>query len=282
MPELAYLNGKIRPISETYVPIEDRGYQFGDAVYEFIASYNGKLFCMEEHMKRLQTSMEGLSFPKIDKSFIEKAVYELFEKAKIARAGIYIQISRGVAPRDHAWDKKMKVQIIMTIKEVKEYPLKLREDGIGIITVQDERWANCNIKTVQILFNAMAKQKAKDQGAFDAIFISKDGIVREGTSSNFFMIKDGCLITHPLTKNILPGITRMVIMDLARDLGIKTEEKFILKTDLFSANEAFLSGTITEILGVRTIDGIKIGKGKPGEITQKLYKALRKKAEQDI
>ena len=279
MPELAYLNGKILPISETYVSIEDRGYQFGDAVYEFIASYNGKMFCMKEHLDRLQHSMKGLLFPEVDRNFIEQAVYELFEKAQIARAGLYIQISRGVAPRDHAWAKDIKVQITMTIKEVKEYSSKLREDGIDIITIQDERWSNCDIKTVQILSNAMAKQKAKSQGAFDAIFVSKDGIVREGTSSNFFIVKDGGIITHPLTKNILPGITRMVIKDLAGDLGIKVQEKFFSKTDIFSASEAFLTGTVTEILGIKTIDGIQIGIGKSGEITQKLYKALREKAE---
>ena len=278
MPELAYLNGEIRPINETYVPIEDRGYQFGDAVYEFIASYNGKLFCLKEHLDRLQKSMKGLSFPKLDKSFIESAVYELFEKAEMARAGLYIQISRGVAPRDHAWKKDIKLQIIMTIKKVDELDPKIRTKGIDIITVQDERWSNCDIKTVQILFNSMAKQKAKDQGAFDAIFVSKDGIVREGTSSNFFIVKDKSVITHPLTKNILPGITRMVIMDLARDLGLKPEEKFFSKTDIFSAQEAFLTGTLTEILGIKAIDDVPIGKGKPGEITQKLYKALREKA----
>ncbi len=279
MPELAYLNGVIRPINETYVPIEDRGYQFGDAVYEFVASYNGKFFCMKEHLDRLEKSMEGLSFPKVDRNFIQNAIAELFEKAGMARAGLYIQISRGVAPRDHAWGKDIKLQIIMTIKKVDELDSKIRKQGIDIITVQDERWSNCDIKTVQILFNAMAKQKAKDQGAFDAIFISKDGIVREGTSSNFFIVKDGVIITHPLTKNILPGITRMVVMDLARNLGIKAEEKFLSKTDLFSAEEAFLTGTITEILGIKTIDGVPIGKGKPGEITQKLYRALREKAE---
>ena len=279
MPELAYQNGKTLPLNEALVPIEDRGYQFGDAVYEFIASYNGKMFCMKEHLDRLQHSMEGLSFPPLDKDFIETAVLELFEKAEIARAGIYIQISRGVAPRDHAWDKDIKTQVIMTIKKVKEIPSELREQGIDIITVQDERWLNCDIKTVQILPNAMAKQKAKSQGAFDAIFVSNDGIIREGTSSNFFILKNGVLITHPLTKNILPGITRMVVKDLAKELEIKVKEKFLSKTDIYSADEAFLTGTLTEILGIKTIDGKSIGAGKRGEITQKLYRDLRKKAE---
>jgi D-alanine transaminase len=279
MPELAYLNGKIRPISETFVPIEDRGYQFGDAVYEFIASYNGKLFCLKEHLDRLQYSMERLSFLKMDRGFIERAIYEIFEQAGIARAGIYIQISRGVASRNHAWAKDMKLQFLMTVKNVAEIPSENRKQGIDIITVQDERWSNCDIKTVQILFNAMAKQKAKSLGAFDAIFVSEGGIIREGTSSNFFMVKEGTLFTHPLTKNILPGITRMVIMDLARDLKIKAEEKLLTKSDIFSADEAFLTGTVTEILGIKTIDKKPIGAEKPGKITKKLYRSLRQRAE---
>jgi D-alanine transaminase len=277
MPELAYLNGKILPCNEALVPIEDRGYQFGDAVYEFIASYNGKMFCMKEHLDRLERSMEGLSLPALDRDLIETAIFELFEKAKIARAGLYIQISRGVAPRDHAWVKGMKTQVIMTIKKAKEIPSELREQGVDIITVKDERWSNCDIKTVQLLPNAMAKHKAKAMGAFDAIFVSKDGIVREGTSSNFFIIKNGRLITHPLTKNILPGITRMVVMDLAGNLGIKVEEIFLSKTDIYSADEAFLTGTISEILGIKTIDGKSIGAGKQGEITKRLYRSLKKK-----
>jgi len=279
MPELAYLNGEIRPISETFVPIEDRGYQFGDAVYEFIASYNGKLFCMKEHLDRLQHSMEGLSFPELDRAFIESAIHDLFKKAGIARAGIYIQISRGVAPRDHAWPKEIKEQITMTIKKVMEIPSKLREDGVDIITVMDERWSNCDIKTVQILPNAMAKQKAKTLGAYDAIFVSKEGVVREGSSSNFFIIKDDRLITHPLTKNILPGITRKIVLDLATETDLETREEFFSKADLFSAQEAFLTGTVTEILGIKSIDDKQIGKGIPGKITQKLYAALREKAE---
>lgn len=125
----------------------------------------------------------------------------------------------------------------------------------------------------------MAKQKAKNRGAFDAIFVSKDGIVREGTSSNFFMVKDNTVITPPLTRNILPGITRKVVIDLAEESGLSIEEKFFSKEELFSADEAFLTGTLTEILGIKTIDAAQIGAGKSGKITRKLYQALREKAE---
>ena len=279
MPELAYLNGEIKPIDETSVPVNDRGYMFGDAVYEFIASYNGKLFCMDEHLDRLEHSMSMLSYPPMDRKTLTKQVQHLFDKAGISRAAVYIQISRGVAPRDHAYAQDMKIQFLMTVREVKEIPLEIRDKGISIITVEDDRWSKCDIKTVQILPNAMAKQKAKDSGVFDAVFVSPDGVVREGTSSNFFFVKKGRLFTHPLTNHILPGVTRKVIMDIAENMNIKTEEGFFKQDDIYGADEAFLSGTVTEVLGVINIDGHVIGTGMPGEITRKLYKGLRKKAE---
>jgi D-alanine transaminase len=279
MPELAYLNGEIIPIEKAFIPIEDRGCQFGDAVYEYIASYNGKIFCMKEHLDRLQDSLDGLAFAKIDLKFIEKTACDMFAKAKFKRAGLYIQISRGVAPRDHSWAKDIKPQILMTIKPVKASSEKLKEDGIRLLTMTDERWDNCNIKTIQLLPNVMAKQKAKDNGADDAIFISKDGIVREGTSSNFFIVKNKTLITHPLTNHILPGVTRNIIIGIAMENKITVEERFFLKEEIFSADEAFLTGTGTEVLGVQMVDNKTIGTGKAGEITRKLFEALRKKAE---
>lgn len=280
MPELAYLNGEILPVHKAFVPIEDRGYQFGDAVYEFIASYNGKLFCKKEHLERLERSMDLLSYPTLDNDFIDEAVTDLYERASIDRAGLYIQVSRGVAPRDHAWDRDLMPQVIMTIKKIKQFSPDLRKTGVDIITVEDNRWSGCDIKTVQLLPNAMAKQKAKEKGVFDALFVSKNGIVREGTSSNFFIVKNGTLFTHPLTRNILPGVTRKVVIALARELGIKIKEKFLSKTDLFSADEAFLTGTVTEIMGIKTIDNKKIDQGKTGEITTKLYNAMGLKTDE--
>ena len=275
MPELAYYNGKILPIEEASVPIEDRGYQFGDAVYEFIASYKGKLFCMADHLDRLESSMEKLAFPALSRTFLEETVVELFKSAQFDRAAIYIQVSRGAMPRDHAWNENLKPQVVMTAKEIKQFTPEFRKKGVDIITLEDERWANCDIKTVQLLPNAVAKHQAKQQGVFDAVFVSADGIVREGTSSNFFIVKDGTLITHPLSRSILPGITRKVVLSLAEELGVNTMEDFIPDSDLYTADEAFLTGTVTEIMGIRSINGRTIGSGSAGNITQSLYKAFR-------
>lgn len=277
MPELAYLNGEILPIEKACVSIEDRGYQFGDAVYEFIASYEGKLFCLDEHIDRLERSMQGLSIPMYPREELYKAVMTLFEKADIARAGIYIQISRGVSPRNHPFPKVAKPQFVMTIRSVEEKPPELRQKGATAITVEDFRWGRCDLKTVQLLPNVLAKQKAEEAGAFDAIFVSQEGVVREATSSNIFIVADGRLMTHPLTPQILPGITREVVIELGRSLDLPVKEGFFDTKDLFGADEAFLTGTVTEVLPIVTIDGNRIGDGLVGSVTSRLYKALRHK-----
>ena len=278
MPELAYLNGEFLPIDKALVPIEDRGYQFGDAVYEFIASYKGRLFYLEEHLDRLDRSLKGLSFPPVSREAIRKAVLTLFEKAEIQRAGIYIQISRGTSPRNHAFPDGVNPQIVMTIREIEEKPPELRKKGAAAITVEDFRWGRCNLKTVQLLPNVLAKQKALAAGVFDAIFVSPEGVVREGTSSNICIVADGVVITHPLTPQILPGITRMVVIDLCRELNIPVSERFFKTDALYGSEEAFLTGTVTEVLPIVTIDGLRIGDGQVGPVTTRLFEALRQRS----
>jgi len=275
MPELAYLNGEFLPIDKALVPIEDRGYQFGDAVYEFIASYNGRLFYLEEHLDRLDRSLKGLFFPPVSRETILKAVLTLFEKAEIERAGIYIQVSRGVSPRNHAFPDDVHPQIVMTIREVEEKPPELRKNGAAAITVEDFRWGRCDLKTVQLLPNVLAKQKALAAGVFDAIFVSSEGVVREATSSNICIVADGTVITHPHTPQILPGITRMVVIDFCRELDIPVSERFFKTDALYGAEEAFLTGTVTEVLPIVTIDGHRICDGQVGPVTARLYDALR-------
>ncbi|CAB5089638.1 D-alanine aminotransferase (EC [Olavius algarvensis associated proteobacterium Delta 3] len=274
MQELAYMNGTIMPIDEAKVPIEDRGYNFGDAVYEYIASYQGKLVYLEEHLDRLDRSMTALSFPKMSRDMIRRAILELFEQSGIQRAGIYLQISRGVAPRDHAYPDDPQPQFMMTVRPVHEKPPEFRHNGATAITLTDLRWGRCDIKTVQLLANAMAKQQALEAGVFDAIFVSESGIVREATSSNVIIANDGRLITHPLTEQILPGITRQVILDICAERDLPAEERFFDVDTLYAADEVFLTGTVTEVLPIVAIDGRTIGDGKVGQMARKLSRAL--------
>lgn len=278
MPDLAYLNGEIMPIEKATVPIEDRGYQFGDGVYEFVASYAGRLFMLEEHLDRLERSMGELAFDPIPRDDIKKAILKLFDQSGYPRAGIYIQISRGVAPRNHAFSPGMSPQIVMTIRAVKELPQSLRKNGARAITVKDLRWGRCDIKTIQLAANCLAKQKALDAGCDDAIFVSEQDVVREGTSSNLFIVSDGRLITHPLTHNILPGITRLAILGICRNAGLKVQESFFGIEELYGADEVFLTGTVTEVLPIVRIDEKPIGDTTVGTTTRRLYALLREKA----
>jgi len=275
MPELAYVNGSFLPIEKAMVPVEDRGYQFGDAVYEVIASYDGRLIFMDEHMARLGRSLKELSFPPISLDQIRSAVIELFDRAKLEHAEIYLQISRGVAPRTHAFPENPEIQFVMTARNVPEVPESIRQQGAKAITVKDLRWGRCDIKTVQLLYNALAKQKALESGAFDAIFLSEENIVREATSSNLFIVTDGKLITHPLTPNILPGVTRGKIIEICAGKNLPIDEQLYSKGTLLKSDEVFLTGTISEVLSIVEIDGCKIGNGKVGPIAKQLFGALR-------
>lgn len=277
MPELAYVNGTFLPIEKAMVPVEDRGYQFGDAVYEYIASYNGRLFFMDPHLNRLERSLKELSFPAVSMEKIREAVNALFHKAALSRAGVYIQISRGVAPRNHAFPATPQAQVVMTVRKVHETDPKLRQDGAGAITTKDFRWGRCDIKTVQILANALAKQKAVDSGAYDAIFVAENGVVREATSSNVFIVAKETLVTHPLTENILPGITRAVVLDCAKEMKLEIAERFYGTEELFGAAEVFLTGTTTEVLPIVKIDGRPIADGRVGPFSKRLGDALRQR-----
>ncbi|MGD8702406.1 MAG: D-amino acid aminotransferase, partial [Desulfosarcina sp.] len=278
MPDLAYVNGEILPIENALVPIEDRGYQFGDGVYEFIASYKGRLFMLEPHLDRLERSLRELAYDPIPRAQIKEAVLDLFNISGYQRAGIYIQVSRGVAPRNHAFAPGMAPQIVMTVRAVQEVPEKVRTDGATAITVKDTRWGRCDIKTIQLLSNSLAKQKALDSGCDDAIFVSDQDVVREGTSSNLFIVSDETVITHPLTDNILPGITRMVILDICAANNLSAQETFFGPETLYEADEVFLTGTVTEVLPIVQIDDRHIGNGKVGPIARRLFDLLRQRA----
>jgi len=275
VPELAYVNGTFLPIDKAMVPVEDRGYQFGDAVYEVIASYDGRLIFIDEHMARLNRSLKELFFTEISIDQIRSAIIELFDRAKMERAEIYMQISRGVAPRSHAFPNNADTQFIMTARKIAEVPENIRQQGAKAITIKDLRWGRCDIKTVQLLYNVLAKQKALDSGVFDAIFVSEDNIAREATSSNLFIVTEGKLITHPLTPDILPGITRAKVLEICVEQNLHVSEQFYNKETLLKSDEVFLTGTITEVLSIVEIDGFKIGNGKVCPIAKQLFDALR-------
>jgi D-alanine transaminase len=277
MPELAYLNGKIMPIEAAMVPIDDRGYQFGDAVYEFIASFNGRLFAVEPHLDRLENSLRALNYPPVSRQQVREAIEATFTQAGLANGGVYLQISRGVAPRNHAIPDTLTPQIVITVRELPSAPGALRQTGARVITLPDIRWGRCDIKTVQLLPNTLAKQQALESGANDAIFVSPEGIVREGTTFNVFILDKGCLLTHPKTPRILPGITRDQVIAICREQAIPVHEVYFDKERLMAAEEVFSTGTVTEVMPIVQVDGHPIGTGQPGPMAHRIFELLRKR-----
>lgn len=271
MPDLAYLNGQIIRIEDAFVSIEDRGYQFGDAVYEFIESFDFHIFCLDEHLRRLQYSMEQLDFPPVFISGLKDQIINLFTLSKYHRAGCYLQVSRGVESRAHSYTNKVSPQITMTIKNLAHLDPSVNTKGIRIRTCEDYRWGMCHVKTVQLLPAALEQHKARKAGLADTVFVSKEGYVRESTCTNTFMIKNNIFVTHPLDNHILPGITRDVIINrICKHENIEVQERYYDINEFYNGDEAFLCSTVMKIQPIIEADGKKIGTGAPGPLTKKI------------
>ncbi|WP_100332554.1 D-amino-acid transaminase [Bacillus xiapuensis] len=274
--ELAYFNGRMVGIDEAVVPIDERGHQFGDGVYEVIRFYRSKPFRMEEHIKRLYNSAEAIKLEiGCRPAELKEKMLELAAKSGLEDADLYMQATRGMAPRSHIFPS-CPASISMTIKPARHVPEEARKRGAKVLLVEDERWKNCYIKSLNLLPNVLAKQEAAEHDCDEAILV-RDGFITEGASSNFFIVKDGCVRTAPLTRQILPGITRMAVQSIADELKIPFIEQAFTAEDLYGAQEAFLTSTSSEIMPVTIADEQPIGGGKPGEITLKLFQHFQTK-----
>lgn len=271
MQDIVYFNGEFMPISEAHISIEDRGYQFADGVYEVIAVYNGRPFKLAEHFERLEHSAQALEIEVSDYQRLIDDSKELLKKNQIADAKLYIQVTRGTVTRAHAYPDNLQPNIVMTVRPLNRPPEEYFRSGVKAITLPDDRWSRCYIKSIALLPNILAKKKAKRAGAFEAILV-RDGFAMEGTSSNLFIVSDGTIITPPATNYILNGITRRTIIELAGELGLPVAERSISRDDLMDADEVFLTGTTTEVMPVVEVDGSKIGNGLPGPMTGTLQK----------
>ena len=282
MKELGFIDGKIVDLGEHLISMEDRGYQFGDGIYEVTSVFDGKLFMIEEHMDRLFSSAEKikLQIPYTREEII--GFHELLLKESgIKNTGIYLQITRGTSPRKHNFPTDAKPVLTMAIRPMDTAAnAAKREKGIEALLVDDIRWLRCDIKTLNLLGNVMAKQAAYEAGKGEAIQ-HRDGIVTEGSSTNFYVVKDGVIHTHPTTNLILPGIKRMAIMQLCKENDIKVVEEPFTVDFMYVADEAFITGTTTEIMPIINISEKAIGEGTRGPVTkrlQELYTQMIKNA----
>lgn len=272
---LVWLNGEILDFASAKVSVEDRGFQFGDGVYEVVRVYGGRPFALAEHLERLQRSAREIELS-LPLALGELAVVaeELVARAGIAEAELYIQVTRGAARRNHLFPEDARPTLVMTVRSVRLIPPELREHGVRALTVPDERWARCDIKSICLLPNVLAKERAHRAGAFEALFV-RDGLVMEGTSSNVFAWTGEALVTPIADHRILAGITRGFILRLAQQLGYRTEERDLPLAELRSAREVLIAGTVTELLAVIAVDGEPIGSGVPGPVFRQLYAAYR-------
>ncbi|MFT5089133.1 MAG: D-alanine transaminase [Candidatus Latescibacterota bacterium] len=276
MSELAYVNGDFMPLSEAVVSVEDRGFQFADGVYEVIGTYGGKPYAMAAHLQRLERCLLELRLPlDIGTYRLREKIEEGIQRCGYAEALVYVQVTRGVAPRRHEFPLQLpQPTVVMTFKELIRLPVELYEQGVAVISTADLRWKRCDIKSIALLANILAKQEASEKGAFEALLVNEAGNVTEGSSTSAFCVRDGQLWTSPEGPHILPSITRGVLLDLARQAQLPIRETFSSLDDFLAAEEVFLGGTTTEAISVVEIDGKRVGDGKPGPIASQLRAAF--------
>jgi len=270
MPNVAFVNGAFMPLAEAKVSIEDRGFQFGDGIYEVIRTYGGRPFSLEAHLARLERSATALDLTQpYSRAEWTDHILEGIKRADYPEAKIYLQITRGVAPRDHAYPAEGTPTVVMTVREFHPLDRSVQAAGVEAMTTEDIRWGRCDIKSLNLLANVLARQKVKQAQVFEAILINT-GLVTEGAISNVMVVQGETVVTAPEGPHILSGVTRAVVLELARNEGLPIQERFISQAELYGADEIFLAGTTVEVLAVVRVDGKIIGDGRPGPITQRL------------
>lgn len=277
MGMLGFYQDRYVAIDEPVIKLEDRGYQFGDGVYEVIVVYQGRYFALQEHLDRLERSCRELRFtPSYSRREIEEICYTLLEKSGLEDAMVYLQWSRGVAPRNHLFPADIKSILTATIRPPKVLAPEMFEKGVKAIIQPDERWLRCDIKTTNLLGSVLAKQKAAESGCFEAILARDHKIITEASVSNSFAVKDGVIYTSPTGNLILAGVTRAIVIELAQKLGIPVREEFVTVDFYRQADEVFLTGTTTEVMPVVVLDEKPLAQGQVGPVTRKLQESFRK------
>jgi D-alanine transaminase len=274
MPRIAYVNGRYVEKSDACVHIEDRGYQFADAVYEYFAVFGGRLADLEGHLERLWRSLLELRIERpMSEAALVMVMRETIRRNRVRDGALYLQISRGVAKRDHPFPARAPVpSVVMTAKPVDYAVEQAKADkGVGVLTQPDDRWGRCDIKTVGLLPNVLAKQAAREAGAYEAWFVDELGFVTEGSSTNAWIVDaEGILRTRDTNANILRGITRKALLSIAAEAGHPVSERPFTVDDAKKAREAFITAASTFVMPVVSVDGQPVGDGRPGPVSQRL------------
>ncbi len=272
MARLAYVNGRYMPHADASVHIEDRGYQFADGVYEVITVMAGHLIDENPHFERLERSLGELSIEwPVTLRVLQLILRELVRRNDLENGIIYIQITRGVAPRNHQFPKGATPSLVITTKQINFSDDRKFAEGVSAISIPDQRWLRCDIKTISLLPNCLGKQLASEAGAYEAWQVDNEGYVTEGTSSNAWIItKDGRLVTRPVSNAILNGVTRLRLLSIAEQEGLVFEERQFTLEEAYVAREAFVTSATSFVTPIIKLDGKTIGDGVPGKVTVRL------------
>ncbi|MDP3118602.1 MAG: D-amino-acid transaminase [Phenylobacterium sp.] len=284
MGRIAYVNGRYQRHADAAVHIEDRGYQLADAVYEVWSVFGGKLADAEGHFARLARSLGELQIPEpMSRAALTIVLREVLRRNLVREGLIYLQISRGVAPRDHAFPEgDLSPSVVITAKSLDRAASEAKAaKGIAVITTPENRWGRCDIKTVGLLPNVLARQAARERGAGEALFVDDLGLITEGASANAWILDgNGVLRTRDTQANILRGVTRRTLLDVIAEAGLKVEERPFTPEDMAQAKEAFITGAGSLVLPVIAIDGQPIGGGAPGPVAKRLRSLYIERAKQ--
>ena len=284
MSRVAYVNGTYRPHGQAVVHIEDRGFQFADGVYEVWAVFDGRLADFEGHMARLKRSLTELKIdiPMSDAA-LSRVLAETVRRNRVRNGLVYLQVTRGTAPRDHAFPRDVAPSVVVTAKSVDPSRNEaLAKQGAAAVSQPDLRWGRCDIKTVSLLPNVLAKQAARESGAYECLMYDEMGLVTEGSSTNVWIVdEDGRLRTRDTQANILKGITRTALMQLVKDEGIEIEERAFTVDEAKRAREVFVTAASTFVMPIVSLDGTKIGSGKPGPVATRLRETYLEQARRE-
>jgi D-alanine transaminase len=272
MQETVYLNGALVPLADAKVPVLDRGFIFGDGVYEVIPAYQRRLFRLREHLARLAYSLTQIKLLNPhDEAAWTGLLQTVVDRNPWDDQSVYLQVTRGVAPRTQEFPRIAVQPTVFAMSYAMRTPSdEQRERGVAVVTRDDYRWGRCDIKSISLLANCLLRQEAEEAGASEVILI-RDDHVTEASTSNVFLVKDGVIINPPKDRLILPGITYDLVVELARANGLPVEVRRVRRDELFGADEVWLSSSTKEVLPVSTIDGRPVGTGKPGRLYPLMY-----------
>ncbi|HVR92805.1 MAG TPA: D-amino acid aminotransferase [Casimicrobiaceae bacterium] len=270
-----YLNGRFLPLDDAKISVLDRGFIYGDGVYEVIPVYQRQPYRLRQHLARLQRSLDGirLANPHTDAEW-ESIIRELVARTPFDDQGVYFQVTRGVAKRDHSFPSGVAPTVFMMSNPLPLPTAEQVQRGVAVVTATDERWLHCDLKTISLLGNVLARQRATDAGAAEAVLF-RNGFLTEASASNVFIVQDGLILAPPKDNQILPGITYDAALEVARGGGLSVGVRPISREEALGADEMWLSSSTKEVLAVTTVDGNSFAGGSPGPVFRKMYELFQ-------